>query len=589
VRICGDDLVGVTNSLGRERYEENARASGAKFSGPSKHIFCAGGGVFTEEIFFTEESNSGETRLRRWSEAFPTRGIIGTMRCDKTGRESPYGLSVGPAVEGMMKHRDRKARRAILYLIGVVHPELKGFLRRFGLLRLLHIPRQLGGLGLPSETLWNFRVEKSTKEVDRAALVLATSCGWEDDLSILSRPYDTAPHTTLPLRQIASQEAEFVIGGRYRVIKKGSQVPIGWFAYPGTVTDLIDKVTGNVARDLFFLAPLEPAPKSKPAFNARSSWTARTLSRSLDRARRALISSRGGWLFAEKKKRNEQVTIEREGGGGVMTPSQESDLSSESRPAGTGPPTPPPGETEDGRESGTSSPTGRTNVTLTGAAGLPGARTPPPARTDTGFEGRGREVAMATPPRWTPARTIDPRSLGEEEQVNLLALSVGMGFTMSEIARLPEWERTLLLENVMEKWSLGSPMPPMKSAENRLVARLQGSVPPSGISGRPANEADESRGENHGVVSFSWADLLDRITKIEESRLACLIPDQHALEGILGQRFQETEWWMKLVQKEKLRAKQENRPPPAATPLREMAGRSIRDLVSKSLHWPVNG
>jgi len=530
VRICGDDLIGVTSKEGRERYEENAIASGAKFSGPSKHLFCRSGGVFTEEMFFTEiDTRTAEMSLVRWSEAFPTRGIIGTMRCDQTGRESPYWMSLGPAVEGMMLHRERKARRAILYLIRMVHPELKGFLRRYGLLRLLHVPRQFGGIGIPTETMWSFRVEGSMKEVDRAALVLATSSSWEDDLSALSRPYDTAPSTTLPLRRIAAEQATFVVGGRYRVIKSDAAVPIGWFPFPGTVTDLIDKITGNVARDLFFLSEMEAQPKSKPAFNARSAMTARTLARTLDRARRELISSRGGWLLRSRNKKEE----------GEEAPLKE----------------------------------------------VSGKRPASPASRDRDQPG---SVAIATPPKWTPSRTIDPRSLDEVEQINLLALSVGMGFTMTELAALPDWERTALLEAVMEQWSQGSPLPPRAEAVPGLVSRLQGAAPVArALEFSSPNETDKNRGENHGKVSFSWRDLLDRISEIENSRRACLIPDEHALEGILGQRFQETDWWKRLLAREKVRARQERRPPPAATPLREMADRSIRDLVSKSLHWPA--
>jgi hypothetical protein len=425
VRICGDDLVGATTAKSADEYERLARASGAKFSGPSKHIRSPFGGVFTEEVFFTSSDPDKDDRLvlRRWSQAFPVRGILGTLRSDATGREAPYWISMGPALEGMMEERNRSARRRILFALRMAHPELMPFLRGFGLQRLWHVPRQFGGLGIPTETMWSTSVNRSTSEVHQAAFVVATSSAWDDDLSILSRPYDTSLPTTLPIRRVAGNAASLAIAGRYQVVRSTSAAPVGWFEWPGTVDGLLERVTGNVARDIFFLSDFQPAAGRK-GMKQRWSQLARTLAADLHSRRKDIITNKGGWIFRRGGSRGQTGCAAGNG-------------------AGQG----------DAAQGADKHPWEDLVIEAT------------PTK-------RGEEV-LATPPRWTPARTLDVRALTEPEQVNLVALSVGMGFTMTELARLPEWERQLLLDTVMEQWQSGSPLPPRPGGVRKTVEALR--------------------------------------------------------------------------------------------------------------------
>jgi hypothetical protein len=296
VRICGDDLVGVTEAHCADEYERLARESGAKFSGPDKHLRETGGGVFTEEVFTT--SGAHPTEFQRWSEAFPLRGILGTLRTDRTGREEPYWMSMGPALEKMMEERGKAARRRILHTVRRAHPELKPFLRSRGLLRLWHIPRQFGGLGVPTIEMWGHSVHRSTAEVHQAALIIVKSSAWDDDLQKLSRPYDTSLPTTLPIREVAGRMAEMAIGSRYQVVRRDAEPPIGWFEVPGSVDQVIEGVQGNVARDIFFLS--EFTPPKRGGLKQRESQVATKLAASLHRIRREIISQRGGWLYRKR-------------------------------------------------------------------------------------------------------------------------------------------------------------------------------------------------------------------------------------------------------------------------------------------------
>jgi hypothetical protein len=212
VAICGDDLVGCSGAEQIKKYEAAAIKSGAKFSSAVKHIKSRYGGVFTEEVFFTNidpvqgplpklKSIAGrlppreETDRRhvinfgRWSEAFPIRGILGTMRTDRTGRETPYWMSLGPAIEHLMAERNYESRKRILVALKAAHPELPKFLREHGLKKMWHIPRQFGGIGIPRpDSLWDFSVTSESFAL-RAAFSLVRGSMWDSDLSVLLRPY----------------------------------------------------------------------------------------------------------------------------------------------------------------------------------------------------------------------------------------------------------------------------------------------------------------------------------------------------------------------------------------------------------------
>jgi hypothetical protein len=316
VAICGDDLVGCSGEREIKRYETAAKESGALFSSAVKHIKSARGGVFTEEIFlcrldpiqgplpsplFVEGYDTMDRRhvinFYRWSEAFPTRGILGTMRTDRTGKETPYWTSLGPALEHMMAERKMPARKAMLAALRAAHPELPRFLREHGLKRLWHIPRQFGGLGIPvPESLWDFEVTSDSFPI-RAAFSLSRGSGWEDDLSVLSRPYSQSLPSALPLREEAEKAVEWIQRNgfykRYQVMRSGGTVPPGMVEFPGTFQDLTDTLIGNTARDLFFhLGWKDPLPARQAKLNGT---VARELSRTLYAAQKKLVQTKGGW------------------------------------------------------------------------------------------------------------------------------------------------------------------------------------------------------------------------------------------------------------------------------------------------------
>jgi hypothetical protein len=308
VAICGDDLVGVTRKAQADKYEELAVQSGAKFSSAVKHIKSREGGVFTEEVFFLDQT-SHETVDLRWSNAFPIRGILGTMRSDRTGREEPYWISLGPALERLMEHRGQSYRRAILISLQAAHPDLKRQLREHGLAKLWHVPRILGGLGVPRwESLWDFKVQSDSFTV-RAAFSLASGSAWDSDLSVLSRPYQQACPTTLPLRRTAEQMSQAAISGRWHIVRKTAQAPPGYFTYPGPVQDLLDRLTGNAARDLFFLADMEPT--ANRAFSKNAGRVMARVAREVLRAQQQVVTTQGGWTCGKVVTANWQLLLER--------------------------------------------------------------------------------------------------------------------------------------------------------------------------------------------------------------------------------------------------------------------------------------
>jgi DNA-directed RNA polymerase subunit N (RpoN/RPB10) len=299
----------VTTEKGAQEYEKAARESGAKFSSAVKHIKSSHGGVFTEEVFFTKKTDSQGFQFDRWSEAFPTRGLLGTMRSDRTGTEEPYWTTVGPAMERMMEHRGQRARRAITIAFRAAHPELKGFLREHGLKRLWHVPRVFGGIGVPRwESMWSFKATGEGLHL-RAALALSTGSRWDSDLAVLSRPYSRALPTTLPLRKVAADMAEQTIRGRWSVIRTSAAVPPGYFAFPEGPQVLLDRITGNVARDLFFLSSFEPmAPK---ASTKHSGAVARRLEREVRLAQTSVVTTQGGWTCGKAVSLNWQQALRR--------------------------------------------------------------------------------------------------------------------------------------------------------------------------------------------------------------------------------------------------------------------------------------
>jgi hypothetical protein len=339
VRICGDDLVAAGPEDYIRAYELAATDSGAVFSNRAKHMVLKGGGVFTEEVFFVElkkvqphgphlpsrvtSKTTGATvvyhdvepaphtvlQLKCWSQAFPLRGILGTMRTDLTGTEAPYWAAIGPALEGMMVHRVHQARVKLLRTFHAAHPEFRAFAVRMGMHGLIHVPRVFGGFGIPRPELWDTPLPVGEDGVLRlvavAAKALSLGSSWGSDLTVLSRPWDDTSHE-LPLRTVASNLAEYAMDQRYLVSKKqGVQVPAGSIAYPGTVSDLADRLVGNIARDLFYLSDAPLAESER--FHRNSAETARKLRGRLGNARRAVIATAGGWLLRAMRERERNL------------------------------------------------------------------------------------------------------------------------------------------------------------------------------------------------------------------------------------------------------------------------------------------
>jgi hypothetical protein len=323
VRICGDDLVAKGTKERIARYEQRARDSGAMFSNRAKHMVLQLGGVFTEEVFYTSGNRLVEVQgpvrfsrrhgtargtqyrnlFERWSEAFPLRGILGTMKSDITGTEAPYWSAIGPAFEQMMADRSPGARVKMLRTLWSCHPELRRFLNDMGLAGLIHVPRQFGGVGIPRPTMWDWAPKPSTtsaKRVVLAAKALAFGLEPAGDMQQLSRPWSELA-IKMPLRTIARRQAEAGISSRYQLVKaeRAVELPMGTLAFPGTVDSLQEVVEGNVARDLFFLSEEHFATELFAHRNAAA--TARRLRSHLFAAREQVIREMGGWLIRKER------------------------------------------------------------------------------------------------------------------------------------------------------------------------------------------------------------------------------------------------------------------------------------------------
>jgi hypothetical protein len=331
VRICGDDLVAKASRIHIEAYESNAVTSGAKFSNRAKHMKLTTGGVFTEEVFFTTGNRQlviegpsrwakGESWMpagtkvarherrafvatndfARWSDSFPTRGILGTMKSDLTSTDSPYWVALGPALEQMMRHRSPAASQRMLRAFRHAHPEFKAYVSSMGMASLIHVPRIFGGFGIPRANLvWNFRpqlAEPHQRMTVLAAKALALGTRPGGDFQQLARPWQDSVAAN-PIRTAASHMAEFGLESRYFIgsKSKNTQVPENSVAYPGEVHELLDRVLGNVARDLFFLG--DAALVASEAKHRNSAHLLKTVRKRLNRERALLISEKGGWLM----------------------------------------------------------------------------------------------------------------------------------------------------------------------------------------------------------------------------------------------------------------------------------------------------
>lgn len=322
VRICGDDLVAKGQRRQIDAYEDAAKASGARFSSKAKHIVAKHGGVFTEEIFFVKEKayqvegplpyrRKGASRpvkvaldFERWSQSFPLRGLIGTMKSDITGTEAPYWVALGPSLEIMMGHRDESARAKILRTLRYSKPEFLKFAADMGMAYLIHVPRQFGGFGIPRTTMWNQEIRTETsaeRQLALAAKALALSSSWDGDLSVLSRPWQDSQFRN-PIRSTAAKLAEAGLHARYEVrkVKPTTELPASDLVYPGKVQDLIEKIGGNISRDLFFTSS-EPLMVEKQ-FHRNAAKVARTLRSRLLTARRQLVQVQGGWMLRNAKR-----------------------------------------------------------------------------------------------------------------------------------------------------------------------------------------------------------------------------------------------------------------------------------------------
>lgn len=257
--------------------------------------------------------------------------------------------------------------------------------------------------------------------------------------------------------------APMVLQNRFQVVRRDADNPPGWIEVPGTVTDLLDRVTGNTARDLFYLSEFLPQPRGNQ--QKRASEFTRQLDERLHRARKTVISNKGGWLFRKAK------------------PSTTADEG-------------PEGDAEERDE-----------------------------------EGQKETSASSSPAGWkkagTPSRMIDLRALSEAEKVSLLALQVGMGFTMVELAKLPEWERDMLLNLMVETQT--SPIPVPESAIASTRRQLRGAPP------KRLTFSGEEGDRSERTVTFFWDTLLLNLKEVESQRKVLMIPSR--IKSEIGEEF----------------------------------------------------
>jgi hypothetical protein len=334
VRICGDDLLGVAPQSVVRRYEERMLRLGAKFSGRAKHFTSPYGGTFTEEVFRLEVSHATAERrvvevepyqprfrmpgshlpdweimaLRAafpeertvaprvvWTEAFPTRGLLGTMKSASAGLDAPYWVTLGPALERLCEDRNPAARQKMLKVVHFAHPELFRLASQRGLSSVVHLPRLLGGFGIP-RPVGPFFGPLPDNVFGRAAFALAYGSSWESNLLALSQPYSIGIRDVIPFRRSAEASCEFQVLQRVTLAKPGSQAPAGQLESPISFEEILESATTRLANaTMAVVSPdaLRSAPDSASAANPKLLGSLRA---ALYRRASLILRTQGGAL-----------------------------------------------------------------------------------------------------------------------------------------------------------------------------------------------------------------------------------------------------------------------------------------------------
>nr|UUW20991.1 MAG: RNA-dependent RNA polymerase [Guiyang narna-like virus 1] len=337
VRICGDDLTALGPSKVHRAYEASMRRWGAKFSGFSKHIEARLGGNFTEELFRLEPQTATATSrivevipvvtsprsrppgalpdweiaaLRaafpeelpaapsvKWTDAFPLRGILGTMKSASLGLEAPYWVTLGPAIQGLIEDRNPGARQKILKVVRFAHPDLFRLAHETGLSTVIHLPRLVGGFGIPRPTGPMFD-PLPDNVFGRAAAALALGAGWDAKIDVLSQAYAAQIRDSVPIRRVAQVSAEAQVEDRIVLARPSAETPVGYVSSPLQYEEVVEAATNRLANATAALVSPEALRPPGDLPSSRNPKILRRLRGELYRNCKAVLRQFGGALRA---------------------------------------------------------------------------------------------------------------------------------------------------------------------------------------------------------------------------------------------------------------------------------------------------
>ncbi len=145
---------------------------------------------------------------------------------------------------------------------------------------------------------------------------------------------------------------------------------------------------------------------------------------------------------------------------------------------------------------------------------------------------------------------------------------------MVELARLPEWERDMLLNLMVETQT--SPIPVPESAIASTRKQLRG-VPPKRLT-----FSGEGGDRSEGTVTFFWDTLLLNLKEVESQRKVLMIPSR--IKSEIGEEFYRSLGPQNKIL-EGLANLEDRRAAMHRNAHREVADRRIRANLASALGW----